>query len=81
MITSLLYAVYALAASAALVQGTRVATAAGIAVAAYLLLRLAGSLGGLLHRSAAGLPGERLGQPLAQPLGRVASPAPEAGRP
>jgi hypothetical protein len=44
MISSLLYLVYAAAVSAALVQGTRAATAAGVAVAGYLLLRLAGAV-------------------------------------
>jgi hypothetical protein len=44
MISSALYALYALAASAALVQGTTTATLAGAAVAVYLLLRLGRSL-------------------------------------
>ena len=71
MISSLLYLVYAVAASAALVQGTRPAAAAGAVVAGYLLLRLAGAL---RRRRAA--------QP-ARPLGRLRHrvPAPQAGRP
>ena len=73
MITSLLYAVYALAASAALVQGTRMATAAGTAVAAYLLLRLAGSLGRLRHPSPVAVPSDRIAP--------VPLSAREAGRP
>ncbi|HKG52137.1 MAG TPA: hypothetical protein VKB14_17030 [Actinomycetales bacterium] len=44
MISSALYVLYALAASAALVRGTTTATLAGAAVAVYLLLRLARSL-------------------------------------
>ena len=44
MISSVLYAVYALAASAALLRGTATATAAGAGVAVYLLLRLVWSL-------------------------------------
>jgi acid phosphatase family membrane protein YuiD len=71
MISSLLYLVYALAASAALVQGTRAATAAGAVVAAYLLLRLAGAL----SRLRGGLPARLLGRLLHR------APAPQAGRP
>ena len=44
MISAALYAVYLLAASAALVRGTATATAAGAGVAVYLLLRLVWSL-------------------------------------
>jgi hypothetical protein len=57
MISSLLYLVYAVAASAALVQGTRLATAAGALVAGYLALRLARASSRLsvrlLHRAPA----------------------------
>jgi hypothetical protein len=71
MISSLLYLVYAVAASAALVQGTRVATAAGAVVAAYLLLRLAAASRRLQGRLRGRLWGRLLHR----------APAPQAGRP
>jgi hypothetical protein len=80
MVSSLLYAVYAVAAWAALAQGTRVAAAAGAVVAGYLVVRLAGVLSRLAHRSAAGVPAPALAQPLGQPQPLV-RPAPGTGRP
>jgi hypothetical protein len=63
MISSLLYLVYAAAASAALVQGTRAATAAGAVVAAYLLLRLAGASSRLPGRTMHRAPAPQAGRP------------------